>query len=95
MAEEDSVLGNLPRSRPGKRSEKRGAGKSAGPRARPKRTQPTRAKRRQPEDPPRAQPGAGGDPLTGAVRAATKLAGTGARVAGTVANEFLRRLPRP
>ncbi len=126
MAEEDGVLGNLPRSRPGRRSEKRGAGRPAGAaeaaaekaeqedaptaetasgsgrtgraraKAAPRRSgaQP-RQERRQPEDPPREAPSSGGDPITGAMRAAGKVAGTGVQVAGAVAKEVLRRLPRP
>ena len=37
----------------------------------------------------------GGDPVTGAVRAATRVAETGLKVAGGVTREVLRRLPRP
>jgi hypothetical protein len=47
---------------------------------------------------PRAAVGAqssNGDPVGGAIRTAAKLAGTGARVAGTVTQEILRRIPRP
>ena len=40
-------------------------------------------------------PGASPDPLTGAIRTAAGIAVTGARVAGALTNELLRRLPRP
>jgi len=83
MAEDDGgVLGRLPRSRPGTRSDKRVAGtaKPAPPPPRP---------RRAPSAPSRP------DPLGDAVRVATKAAGAGVRVAGTVAGELLRKLPRP
>jgi hypothetical protein len=42
-----------------------------------------------------ADPSPKTDPVPGAVRAATKVAGTGVRVAGAVAHEILRRVPRP
>ena len=87
MAEEDGVLGNLPRSRPGKRSDKRGAGRPAGAAgAAGAKAEETAV----PADPP-----LGTDPLSGVVRAATKVAGTGVRVAGAVSREILRRVPRP
>jgi hypothetical protein len=104
MADDEGVLGNLPHSRPGRRSDKRDAGR---PPSRPKRPAP--AATRQAQEPPeapahargpiddiapvRAEPGPSRtDDLVGAT---AKLAGTGLRVAGGVAREVLRRLPRP
>lgn len=138
MVEDDGVLGNLPRSRPGTRSDKRKTGRPAAaagaaaekaeqkgtaaerPAARAKRAQTgpksrARAKpaatgpraagaagagaagaaRRQREDPPWPSQSGEGDPLGQAVRAATKLAGGGVRLAGSAAHEVWRRLPRP
>jgi hypothetical protein len=91
MTDEGGVLGNLPNSRPGKRSAKRdrpaktaakaaAAGK-AGPKARP-------PVDRAPQEP-------GDDPVGAVVRTAAGIAVTGARVAGAVTQELLRRLPRP
>jgi hypothetical protein len=87
MTDEQSVLGNLPRSRPGQRSEKRdrsAAAKSAVDPGGPATDRPVKTAER-----------SDGDPVGGAIRATTRLAGTGARVAGTVAQEVLRRIPRP
>jgi hypothetical protein len=104
------VLGNLPRSRPGRRSEKRSAGakkpaaakrSSAKPKAPAK---PKAAAKPRPAAKPRARPSTpkpppapahGGNPVEDAVRAAAKVAETGLRVAGDVTREVLRRLPRP
>jgi hypothetical protein len=122
MADDDGVLGNLPNSRPGRRSAKRDAGGrpagSAGkaaakaeragkPAAKPARapraarTSPKavrtspKAGRKDPARPERLAPEPSGDPVTAAVRTAAGLAVTGARVAGAVTQELLRRLPRP
>jgi hypothetical protein len=80
MEEDSGVLGNLPRTRPGTRSQKRDA--------------PTRATRPRPAPPPRppAQPS---DPVGEAVRGAANLAGAGLKLANGVTREVLRRLPRP
>ncbi len=112
MTDDGGVLGNLPRSRPGHRSEKRdgtsaaaaGAAKRAGgakastpvggakagaaKRQRTAATAPPRAV----DDRPASH---AGDPVGGAVRTIAGVASTGARVAGGVAREVLRRLPRP
>jgi hypothetical protein len=138
MTDEESVLGNLPRSRPGKRSEKRDRSAAAKPAedpggpgtARPANAADRAAARAEQtgaaaaKPPPGAQPASGarprpaadgrraagaaagekppnagersdGDPVGDAIRATARLAGTGARVAGTVAQEVLRRIPRP
>ena len=77
----DEVLGNLPRTRPGRRSEKRKGGAQRGaPRRRPAQ-----------QPPPQSDP----DPLGGAVRAAAGAAEAGLRVANGLTRELLRRLPRP
>jgi hypothetical protein len=101
MTDDGGVLGNLPRSRPGTRSEKRAsAGEAAAakaPRTAPKRPgsaarrQPSAARRRRPKDEPGREHGPVGDVIRGAAKAAE----TGARVAGAVAHEVLRRVPRP
>jgi hypothetical protein len=90
---EDDLLGGLPRSRPGRRSERRGE------RADDEPLGPGGA-RTPPEEsgPPLAtdadiEATAGGDPLSGAVRAAVNVARTGIRTAGRVTGGVLRRLP--
>jgi hypothetical protein len=79
MEDGGDVLGNLPRTRPGRRSEKR-EGQTE-----------TRRPRRQPPPPPEPDP----DPVGDAVRAAAGVAGAGFKVAGGITREVLRRLPRP
>jgi len=76
----DDVLGNLPRTRPGRRSEKRDGGAA-------KRSTP----RRPPPKPEAAEP----DTVRNAVRAAAGVAEAGMRVANGITRELLRRLPRP
>jgi hypothetical protein len=110
MTDDDGgVLGNLPRSRPGHRSEKRTAAQAApagGAAKRPKSATRAAGATKPPTSAPRkaahgsesrdAQPAAHpGDPVGGAIRTVTGVAATGARVAGGVAREVLRRLPRP
>jgi hypothetical protein len=114
QADEGGVLGNLPRSRPGRRSEKRDAGRpsaaaqaaarkaetTSSAAAEPPRT-PRRSTAARPVEPEPAPEGRGG-PVGEAIHAATtvagagvRVAGAGARVAGAVAQEGLRRVPRP
>jgi hypothetical protein len=104
----DGILGNLPRSRPGVRSEKRGGSAAAAkpasagarpaaakaPKARAPR-QPRAARRhaRPPKPPP--EPSTSGDPLERAVHLAADAAETGIKVLTKVAGGVLRRLPRP
>jgi hypothetical protein len=76
----DDVLGNLPRTRPGRRSEKRDGGA---------------AKRSKPRQPPPEPEAAEADPVGDAVRAAAGVAEAGIRVANGITRELLRRLPRP
>jgi hypothetical protein len=96
MTDDGGVLGNLPRSRPGHRSEKRTAttaAKTAGGAGPPKR--PPKAateSSRTGADGTASRPG---DPVGDAIRTVAGVASTGARVAGGVAREVLRRLPRP
>jgi hypothetical protein len=98
MADDGGVLGNLPRSRPGQRSDKRTEKTAARAAARAERSGAKAA-----EPPAAAKSGAGGpppashrgDPVGDAIRTVTGVAATGARVAGGVAREVLRRLPRP
>jgi hypothetical protein len=113
MTDEGGVLGNLPNSRPGKRSAKRGrpaGAKTAGSakaKGGPRRT--TALKSGGPGDGVRVDPDIRGEvghdrageretpghPLSAAVRTAAGLAVAGAKVAGAVTQELLRRLPRP
>jgi hypothetical protein len=79
MTDDGGVLGNLPRSRPGRRSDKRPAEPAP-----PRRT-----------DPPAGADDAAADPVADAIRAATGVAAASARVANGLAREVLRRLPRP
>ena len=78
MTDDGGVLGNLPRSRPGRRSEKRADAPAPPP--------PPEA-REAPEPVP-------DDPLADAIRTATGVAAAGARLANGLAREALRRLPR-
>ena len=73
------LLGNLPRSRPGTRSEKRDEAPPS--RQAPPSREPAQA--------------SGGDPVGDALRAAGRTAEAGLRTAGDVTREILRRLPRP
>jgi hypothetical protein len=84
MEDDGGVLGNLPRSRPGRRSDKRAAAPS---RVRTDHAEP-------PEEPYPREP-AGDSSIGGVARALTSLAGGGARTAHGIAREALRRLPRP
>ncbi len=77
--EDPGMLGNLPRSRPGRRSDKRSA--AAGPSP----SQPGPATEPEPRD----------DAVGHVLKAAAKGVGTGLRVANGVTREVLRRLPRP
>jgi hypothetical protein len=114
MTDDGGVLGNLPRSRPGQRSEKRTGRTAAKAAAQAERTEseaaaPTKttarksaptggaARRAAPASQTRdaPPPSHGGDPVGDAIRTVTGVAATGARVAGGVAREVLRRLPRP
>jgi hypothetical protein len=79
MEDGGDVLGNLPRTRPGRRSEKRDA------KARQS------APRRQKPEPPEPE----SDPVGDAVRAAAGVAEAGIKVANGITRELLRRLPRP
>ena len=126
MSDEKGVLGNLPRSRPGRRSDKRAttssrpakaaeraakasegdlpkapaagrssaAPKAAGSARRTTSPKVKPAPRNGPPPPERAVP-THSDPLADAVRVASKVAGAGARVGVGLAQEVLRRLPRP
>jgi hypothetical protein len=96
----DGILGNLPRSRPGVRSDKRAGGasppkrtpakpKAAG--AKPRATKATAKPKAPPPPPPQKQP----DTIERAVQLAGDVAETGIKVAAKVAVGVLRRLPRP
>jgi hypothetical protein len=77
--DDPGVLGNLPRSRPGRRSDKRAGTNPAGSeRSRATRARPARE-----------------DPLAGTLGAAGRLASAGVRTGTAVTRELLRRLPRP
>jgi hypothetical protein len=81
------VLGNLPRTRPGRRSEKRE------PRAKPASGRQSPVAGRQGRGPAAVRDDA--DPVGDAVRLAARTAGAGLRVANGITRELLRRLPRP
>jgi hypothetical protein len=111
MTDEGGVLGNLPNSRPGKRSAKRDGPRKAAPESKPRRQRQrtTAVKGGGTEDGVRLKHDMGaqvghdrasrretpGDPVSAAVRTAAGLAIGGAKVAGAVTQELLRRLPRP
>jgi hypothetical protein len=104
--DEGGVLGGLPRSRPGTRSDKRERPAAASDRAaeQAERRDSAAAREGGAGETPRdkrettAEPAperAGSGPLAGALGAATQVAATGLRVATAVPREVLRRLPRP
>src|SRR5215212_8191664 len=94
MEEDSGVLGNLPRSRPGRRSQKRdAAGQIAEQRGSKAAQPPSHARGRPAPAPP--EPSGGADPVGEAVRTAAKVAGSGLKLADGVTREVLRRLPRP
>jgi hypothetical protein len=104
MDDEGGVLGKLPRSRPGTRSQKRDGARAAQTTARAAETserrsakaaRPTRQASKRPEQPPPRPAEGGPDPVGDAVRLAAGIAGTGLRVANGLTREVLRRLPRP
>lgn len=91
--EDDDLLGGLPRSRPGTRSERRSAPAEAVEGPGGARTPPEE------EGPPLAtdadvEATAGGDPLSGAVRAVTNVARTGLSAALKMTGGMFRRPPR-
>jgi hypothetical protein len=88
MTDDGGVLGNLPNSRPGKRSEKRER-----PAARAKRKRTAAVKK--PGPPPSVPPSPAEDPVGAVVRTGLGIAETGVKVAGAVTRELFRRLPRP
>ena len=102
MSDDPGLLGNLPRSRPGTRSDKRARappptgcrGRRSQARARAKaKPRPTpKVSNPKPRPAPESQPG---DPMSEALKAAARIAGAGARTANDVTREILRRLPRP
>jgi hypothetical protein len=102
MDDDGGVLGNLPRSRPGTRSQKRDAPERDAParaaRSAEKRgsraARPSAQTRGRPAPPPPKQGGAA-DPVGGAVRTAAKVAGSGLKLANGVTRQVLRRLPKP
>jgi hypothetical protein len=106
MAEDGGVLGNLPNSRPGKRSAKRDAGaqspKAARPRRRtaavksdgPDRVVEKPAMRAEVRHDP-VPPSASEDPVGAVVRTGASIVGAGVKVAGGITRELFRRLPRP
>jgi hypothetical protein len=96
----DEVLGNLPRSRPGRRSDKR-PGTAAERAAEDAERRGSAAARGAPgagDTSPAAEsapPASGSDPVGGALRFAGRAAEAGLQVAGGISREILRRLPRP
>jgi hypothetical protein len=101
MDDDGGVLGNLPRSRPGRRSQKRDTTARAAESAERRSAKAARpagettagpATRRVAKPPPPAE---GRDPVGEAVRLAAGIAQTGLQVASGLTREVLRRLPRP
>jgi len=96
MPDDPSVLGNLPRSRPGRRSDKRtGAKPAAKGKPAPKASRTATTKRAASKPRAQARPAAAArqspqssDPLSGAVRFAGQVAGAGFKVAGEVLKRF-------
>ena|SRR5215211_8033624 len=80
MEDGGDVLGNLPRTRPGRRSEKRAS-----------RQAPAAKRHDRPAAPGRGEP----DPVGDAIRAATGVAQASVKVANGITRELLRRIPRP
>jgi hypothetical protein len=106
----DGILGNLPRSRPGVRSEKRAGGAAAPkpaaakpkpaaakPKAAASRPKPAAAKTRAASAKPSPPPPPPKEPDTveRAVQLVGDVAETGIKIAAKVAGGVLRRLPRP
>jgi hypothetical protein len=96
----DEVLGNLPRSRPGRRSDKRpsAAAKRAAEDAERRGSAAARGARDATGSRPAGDPSpqqSEGDPLGGALRFAGRAAEAGLQVAAGISREILRRLPRP
>jgi hypothetical protein len=93
------VLGNLPHSRPGRRSEKRSAPGQARPRPRVTRKSEAAAKRAtrvsEPAPPEPESTGGPQDALGAAVRTAGRVVSAGVQVSTGLAREVLRRLPGP
>jgi len=85
MADDGGVLGNLPNSRPGKRSEKRGSGDGV---------YVDRAMRGERIHGP-VPPSPADDPVGAVVRAGTSVAVTGVKVSAALMREVFHRLPRP
>jgi len=97
MDDDSGVLGKLPRSRPGTRSQKRDAPARAARSAEQRGSRaarPSAQTRRRPEPPPPPRASAG-DPVSRAVRTAAKVGGAGLKLAGGVTRAALRRLPKP
>jgi hypothetical protein len=109
MPDDPSVLGSLPRSRPGRRSAKRDGAKAAAkaggtkPKPKPKRAASAKPRGRAGSAPARARSVAKEPPPTrhpasgpsDPVTGAIRLAGQVAGAGFKVAGEVLKRLPRP
>jgi hypothetical protein len=102
----DGILGNLPRSRPGVRSDKRDRSRAAAkkPRAaaatkataaKPRKPAASRARAPKPAAPPPPAPTRSNDPIEQAVHLVGEVAETGIRAVAKVAGGVLRRLPKP
>ncbi|MGZ4201298.1 MAG: hypothetical protein ACXVRH_04475 [Thermoleophilaceae bacterium] len=98
---QDGILGNLPRSRPGVRSDKRDRATTAAKKAPAKPRTATKprpaaaARPKQPAAPKPAAPTRSSDPIEQAVHLVGEVAETGIRTVAKVAGGVLRRLPRP
>lgn len=98
MDDDSGVLGNLPRSRPGTRSQKRNAPAAPPPAARASTARASTQGRPRPKARPKPAPApepSSSDPVSEAVRTAAKVAGGGLKLANGLTREVLRRLPKP
>jgi hypothetical protein len=98
MDDESGVLGNLPRKRPGTRSQKRDAparAARASEQRGAKAARPSTQARARPKPPPQQPAPQGADPVGEAVRTAARVAGSGLKLADGLTRGVLRRLPKP
>ena len=93
--ENDGILGNLPRSRPGVRSDKRASAGAKAKATKPRAQRKAAAAPPPPPPPPPPEPESHTDPVGIALKAGETVARTGLKVAGRVAGGVMRRLPRP
>jgi len=91
VTDDPGVMGNLPRSRPGRRSDKRATPGAKKPAARARSAAPKPKAQARPRSEPSRPAPERHDPITDAVRIGVRIAGAGLGLAAGIA----RRLPRP